>query len=144
MPSWCCVLRFIPACAGNIYYFYLAPCILTVHPRLRGEHQLVDGSDVLFSGSSPLARGTYYRYLDDFKWYRFIPACAGNISISTYTVDADAVHPRLRGEHDMSSRNVLGSSGSSPLARGTCERKRRKRQRYRFIPACAGNILQKG
>ena len=49
------------------------------------------------------------------------------------------VHPRLRGELGSTRDKMTGSIGSSPLTRGTRVQTRRSRQRYRFIPAYAGN-----
>ena len=51
------------------------------------------------------------------------------------------VHPRLRGELGSTRDKMTGSIGSSPLTRGTRVQTRRSRQRYRFIPAYAGNSL---
>ena len=52
------------------------------------------------------------------------------------------VHPRLRGELGSTRDKMTGSIGSSPLTRGTRVQTRRSRQRYRFIPAYAGNSAQ--
>ena len=52
-----------------------------------------------------------------------------------------AVHPRLRGELTDPEADENGQIGSSPLTRGTRVQTRRSRQRYRFIPAYAGNSL---
>ena len=49
------------------------------------------------------------------------------------------VHPRSRGEHMHSLIHKASARGSSPLARGTPRRTRRRRCRRRFIPARAGN-----
>ena len=51
-------LRFIPACAGNTRSENSDAYRGTVHPRVRGEHLLVNSRTSLASGSSPRARGT--------------------------------------------------------------------------------------
>ena len=53
-----------------------------------------------------------------------------------------SVHPRSRGEHAPASTNERTRDGSSPLARGTRGRSGAIRNRYRFIPARAGNTFR--
>ncbi len=52
------LLRFIPAGAGNACCDVVLHVTSPVHPRWRGEHLLVADYSRIFSGSSPLARGT--------------------------------------------------------------------------------------
>ena len=52
--------RFIPARAGNTWRPGCARWATTVHPRSRGEHNEVMGTEASGSGSSPLARGTQF------------------------------------------------------------------------------------
>ena len=70
--------RFIPACAGNTFPLRLPLRLVTVHPRVRGEHSRRRVPLDPQCGSSPRARGTHgvkhWRALGG----RFIPACAGN------------------------------------------------------------------
>ncbi len=75
----CLIIRFIPACAGNILRKFLITGESTVHPRVCGEHD------------DPLASWGNNR--------RFIPACAGNIKPNISTNSIRAVHPRVCGEH---------------------------------------------
>ena len=49
------------------------------------------------------------------------------------------VHPRSRGEHSCPTPPRARNRGSSPLPRGTPDRKRDDRDNRRFIPAPAGN-----
>ena len=49
------------------------------------------------------------------------------------------VHPRVRGEHSLSTFMFAAIVGSSPRARGTRSNLPRSRRMRRFIPACAGN-----
>ena len=50
----------------------------TVHPRLRGELLLYPVTRLASLGSSPLTRGTQLTDLKKARFYRFIPAYAGN------------------------------------------------------------------
>ncbi len=95
--------RFIPACAGNILQNSHWNKIGAVHPRLCGEHYSQDGKLSARSGSSPLVRGTSHWTKKAARQRRFIPACAGNISIDGAVLNATTVHPRLCGEHTISS-----------------------------------------
>ena len=132
-------VRFIPACAGNTECRAGCRSAWPVHPRLRGEHRLLYGPAPCRFGSSPPARGTRVTLLRPIQNYRFIPACAGNTMIEEIAANEQAVHPRLRGEHQATDRPGLLIAGSSPPARGTRERVVQARVQGRFIPACAGN-----
>ncbi len=54
-----------------------------------------------------------------------------------------AVYPRSRGEHSFTSSPVVVASGLSPLARGTQLKIHFPVGRIRFIPARAGNTIDK-
>ena len=54
------ILRFIPAHAGNINLIVFFICVLSVHPRARGEHFDQVGVEANEDGSSPRTRGTYW------------------------------------------------------------------------------------
>ena len=138
----CWLLRFIPAGAGNTLGLFSSLSGGAVHPRWRGEHGYGIYRKQFDAGSSPLARGTPRRQLQQFTISRFIPAGAGNTSASGSGHPESAVHPRWRGEH---ARVITGRPtprGSSPLARGTLLGKRESVQRRRFIPAGAGNTVK--
>ena len=77
--------------------------------------------------------------LSSTTFARFIPAYAGN---STLTYDNDhlpPVHPRLRGELVSCRRCHHRGCGSSPLTRGTHAQDLTACFNQRFIPAYAGN-----
>ena len=113
----------------------------SVHPRLRGELNVIDSVAEGIAGSSPLARGTPHYRQEAGHLDRFIPACAGNSSTEKKDLQMTPVHPRLRGELNAGrgSRNFY--AGSSPLARGTPYVARYVTKKIRFIPACAGNSI---
>ncbi len=72
---------------------------LPVHPRGRGEHEVILYCDTDSLGSSPRARGTRFVPYIFVIGGRFIPAGAGNTQIRFDGPLASAVHPRGRGEH---------------------------------------------
>ena len=131
--------RFIPAYAGNSQFPLYRCGQDTVHPRLRGELLAGAGCSFNDSGSSPLTRGTLYGQCVHGYFLRFIPAYAGNSTMRANYMIKITVHPRLRGELATDTVSVTVTGGSSPLTRGTRNRKRRCRLLCRFIPAYAGN-----
>ena len=90
-------------------------------------------------GSSPRMRGTLDVELVGHVLAGIIPAYAGNtgdtIELRTFGWD----HPRVCGEHHMTSIMVHLSWGSSPRMRGTQSRCRPCMRRTGIIPAYAGN-----
>ena len=131
--------RFIPACAGNTIAARNPAVTPPVHARVRGEHVRRGENGALQLGSSPRARGTLLKNNLTLAQGRFIPACAGNTAARTFTATTEAVHPRVRGEHQRSGADAVTVSGSSPRARGTLHLPLQIAEQPRFIPACAGN-----
>ena len=131
--------RFIPACAGNTTSILSTARASSVHPRMRGEHRRIRGRAGLQYGSSPHARGTRAAGPRRRRIARFIPACAGNTRCSSARAVSLAVHPRMRGEHQLPGSCAMFERGSSPHARGTQKVRSGCRPPARFIPACAGN-----
>ena len=132
-------IRFIPAYAGNTNIAEDAHSSSSVHPRVCGEHSIVQARTGEQFGSSPRMRGTPLRGLKDCEIERFIPAYAGNTKSSVFEEVLKAVHPRVCGEHG-STIVVNGfPAGSSPRMRGTHLPEFGKPVCERFIPAYAGN-----
>ena len=113
------ISRFIPAYAGNSRTRSPENWRRAVHPRLRGELGIAQALGIDDNGSSPLTRGTPSRALTHTALIRFIPAYAGNSMPSVARRKILSVHPRLRGELNVSEVFFLFVSGSSPLTRGT-------------------------
>src|SRR6516162_3600908 len=86
---------------------------------MRGEHAWAGNLTMSNAGSSPHARGTLCRSLEEVRDTRFIPACAGNTRRMAMSTVVCSVHPRMRGEHDRANVNLFCRHGSSPHARGT-------------------------
>ena len=131
--------RFIPAGAGNTLPARLLRLWYAVYPRWRGEHSIWSFVKPNSDGLSPLARGTRSQ---EWRWNaqaRFIPAGAGNTRVRRRDRSAAPVYPRWRGEHPLSSTSTDSAAGLSPLARGTRDIFEIDGQKWRFIPAGAGN-----
>ena len=114
---------------------------MTVHPRLRGELDMMTSVCNFVNGSSPLARGTRTRKQTQIHPRRFIPACAGNSRAFLLPISRISVHPRFRGELCHRVDNHINSFGSSPLARRTLPMAVLFVLTCRFIPACAANSV---
>ena len=74
--------RFIPASAGNTPQAARSPSVVPVHPRVCGEHIILNGHQAHSAGSSPRLRGTRHRSFTSTRYTRFIPASAGNTLVS--------------------------------------------------------------
>ena len=117
------------------------PCraLLTVHPRVGGEHPVTCSVKCRVYGSSPRGRGTLPRSRRHAARVRFIPAWAGNTCAACFIARSHSVHPRVGGEHLLSFLNSFDVIGSSPRGRGTLWLCDPKLLDERFIPAWAGN-----
>ena len=133
-------VRFIPARAGNIHRKRLHASRQTVHPRTCGEHLQERHSSWPINGSSPHVRGTFFPFLSPLLLRRFIPARAGNISSPGSLPPPPTVHPRTCGEHLCEHCHGVIRDGSSPHVRGTWPIFLIFSEKFRFIPARAGNI----
>ena len=91
--------RFIPACAGNTSRRRNSDGLISVHPRVCGEHPKVNGATLRSFGSSPRVRGTRPERHCGVQGQRFIPACAGNTVNAPVFRAFMSVHPRVCGEH---------------------------------------------
>ena len=131
--------RFITACAGNTSAGGNAADLVTVHPRVCGEHRSQPRDRRSGRGSSPRVRGTQKSSCTRSPRCRFIPACAGNTNAAGFVCHFIPVHPRVCGEHVVLIVPALPTVGSSPRVRGTLVRLGRQSPFSRFIPACAGN-----
>ena len=129
----------IPAYAGNTAASIPQVSASWDHPRVCGEHNDDTTPDYGDVGSSPRMRGTLQTWLGGLVFRGIIPAYAGNtgdtIELRTFGWD----HPRVCGEHHMTSIMVHLSWGSSPRMRGTQSRCRPCMRRTGIIPAYAGN-----
>ena len=131
--------RIIPALAGNTRAAVGSHRWASDHPRSRGEYR----GDELFGGyvegSSPLSRGILRRGGEASRRGRIIPALAGNTSLSPFSAEDRADHPRSRGEYWRRTSRSSPMTGSSPLSRGILGRAHPPLVARGIIPALAGN-----
>ena len=111
--------RIIPAWAGNTALSTSVPVTAPDHPRMGGEHRAHRLPLSERAGSSPHGRGTRSWDRSMTATSRIIPAWAGNTSPARACLIQIPDHPRMGGEHGLSSRKIFGSAGSSPHGRGT-------------------------
>ena len=92
-------------------------------------------------GSSPRMRGTPVPHHPNSRRHGIIPAYAGNTSLAQSYWRVRRDHPRVCGEHVLSSIVLACSSGSSPRMRGTPHILGDALAVRRIIPAYAGNTM---
>ena len=151
--------RLIPAYAGSTSSRPRWCAVAPAHPRLRGEHLMVNGPNCVMQGSSPLTRGAHHlcphgHYRDGLipayagSTFRaqlhgatpgLIPAYAGSTKLRTDESEPPPAHPRLRGEHKRGYLRRWPCSGSSPLTRGARSRLAFLEVVCGLIPAYAGS-----
>jgi len=132
--------RFIPTCVGSIACPVAADPPPPVHPHVRGEHCNFSGSVNYLLGSSPRAWGALNSPPPQSEAARFIPTCVGSIAPAALVPLNPAVHPHVRGEHEIEILDFIGADGSSPRAWGAWRRGGEMERRQRFIPTCVGSI----
>ncbi len=114
----------------------------SVHPRVCGKRETFCDNACNNAGSSPRVRETC-----GWQWYcnwnsRFIPACAGNVVSVVGVSVRKPVHPRVCGKRRRNRIACLERVGSSPRVRETSRDIVTVFAVTRFIPACAGNVVQ--
>ena len=129
----------IPAYAGNTWnrQRQASPC--WDHPRVCGEHAVLNSDALPFTGSSPRMRGTPARHAKGARTVGIIPAYAGNTSFPVRRIWRRGDHPRVCGEHGCNLYHRGGLPGSSPRMRGTHDVPWHNRRYGGIIPAYAGN-----
>ena len=128
----------IPARAGFTDGIGIIPAARGDHPRSRGVYPRGCSWGPHASGSSPLARGLLPRAHLPHPRPGIIPARAGFTILAVVPEDGNTDHPRSRGVYGMRVSLIHENAGSSPLARGLHDPRRRPGRLPRIIPARAG------
>ncbi len=108
----------IPARAGQTAGQLNQAMLLQAHPRSRGADVSTIGVVIMFSGSSPLARGRPTCGWCGAPCVGLIPARAGQTLDTLDLTCTGQAHPRSRGADVTNPADSSTQSGSSPLARG--------------------------
>ena len=136
------IIRIIPAYAGSTLHGLSDRWAQEDHPRVCGEHQLLDVSCHPHNGSSPRMRGApRARPLPAWRQW-IIPAYAGSTSDLRTLTAIFGDHPRVCGEHTLLLGLLAVLLGSSPRMRGARTQVRNYHHVYRIIPAYAGSTSQ--
>ena len=129
----------IPAYAGSTNETFSHVGALWDHPRIRGEHRSPLAVTVQGVGSSPHTRGAREVSRHRLEILGIIPAYAGSTRPSTKHTTTSEDHPRIRGEHLVSSCVDTYPLGSSPHTRGAPVRDLLAPLKDGIIPAYAGS-----
>ena len=89
------------------------------HPRMRGEHRSRASSSMTTPGSSPHARGALEGDVREAVAAGIIPACAGSTRRWHRPASSWGDHPRMRGEHPLSSEYLMYLTGIIPACAGS-------------------------
>ena len=89
----------IPACAGSTNYPTVSACNTRDHPRMCGEHGILEVEMLLGTGSSPHVRGAHPNAYRAARRGGIIPACAGSTFLVGNYIIHHWDHPRMCGEH---------------------------------------------
>ena len=131
--------RIIPAYAGSTVVQAAFGGDRRDHPRIRGEHTRISGSNHTKPGSSPHTRGAPDAERGEGLLERIIPAYAGSTCCSFEAAPTAWDHPRIRGEHAVTGPAESPGPGSSPHTRGAPPEAARQDGLSRIIPAYAGS-----
>ena len=137
------VAGIIPAYAGSTLRPPRTPRLARDHPRIRGEHPMFYKVYCLGEGSSLHTRGALCRTIPAETRVGIIPAYAGSTAWDKAKASYYRDHPRIRGEHVVSTsvRNTL--AGSSPHTRGARDLALGHSVAEGIIPAYAGSTRER-
>jgi len=112
--------RFTPTCVGSMAPSRAARSAITVHPHVRGEHDLRRRRGLLRE--------------------RFTPTCVGSMHGGLLVAVCQTVHPHVRGEHSFPSLCERRACGSPPRAWGAFPLEDDRVVACRFTPTCVGSM----
>ena len=130
--------RLTPACAGKTSRGCDQWTTASAHPRVCGENVSCCVIFDTWAGSPPRVRGKRCLVQLHVGDRGLTPACAGKTLDLRPGVQGEPAHPRVCGENLANAVTRLEPAGSPPRVRGKRDRPRRRRERQRLTPACAG------
>ena len=128
-----------PACAGSTVLCRTETSQSRDHPRMCGEHLPRPDASWSRQGSSPHVRGAQAVGLIIASSVGIIPACAGSTGFRGNQRRRYWDHPRMCGEHQLTTTDKAKGQGSSPHVRGARAATASRHQVLGIIPACAGS-----
>ena len=132
----------IPAYAGSTSDEESGEVSRGDHPRIRGEHLLLQLLLAVGQGSSPHTRGAPRRPRKASGSSGIIPAYAGSTELTTFCRILCRDHPRIRGEHFDHIVGRHDAGGSSPHTRGALSGITIHDLSVGIIPAYAGSTAR--
>ena len=131
-----------PACAGTTPPPWWPARTPRDHPRVCGNHNVLNFRDFLRIGSPPRVREPLLDIPEAPRSWRITPACAG----TTFSLNSSAArlrdHPRVCGNHVYPSARLAVLMGSPPRVREPLKPLMLARSVFRITPACAGTTIQ--
>ena len=127
-----------PACAGITRPRSGGRCGTRAHPRMRGDHRDAVRCVAADRGPPPHARGSPLRQRHPPLRNRPTPACAGITQRRGTRARTRAAHPRMRGDHRLTSMKPPAAFGPPPHARGSRHPGATAEDEHGPTPACAG------
>ncbi len=106
---------------------------------MHGEHRRWPPLSTERSGSSPYARGARFGAVPVPAGGGIIPVCTGSTAIQRACNNQSRDHPRMHGEHIVSSPPKPMPPGSSPYARGALRPTGVRQSAAGIIPVCTGS-----
>ena len=131
--------RIIPAYAGSTFRWPTCARWSGDHPRVCGEHEVVDLYDIDLLGSSPRMRRAPRCQPNSAPPAGIIPAYAGSTTTTGMFPMHSEDHPRVCGEYETYRREKYVQRGSSPRMRGAHHETNERNSQSRIIPAYAGS-----
>ena len=133
--------RSIPACAGAPRWYFTAPSVVWVYPRVCGGTRGASCEVVPSHGLSPRVRGHLLAVCKGQADHRSISACAGAPTARSTTSARGTVYPRVCGGTAIVLRVTKTVMGLSSRVRGHRLELFDDVLVTRSIPACAGAPL---
>ena len=133
----------ITAYAGSTSRCRARPCPSRDHPRIRGEHYGELLRPYSNRGSSPHTRGAPTGLNLNGARCGIIPAYAGSTTWCRTRTSPRWDHPRIHGEHRITTPRPAASPGSSPHTRGALRELRHEFSALGIIPAYAGSTMRR-
>ena len=128
----------IPACAGSTTGGTTRDSARWDHPRMCGEHLVVNAKKATDKGSSPHVRGARLGLLLRVHWGGIIPACAGSTQDDGRPAEAGRDHPRMCGEHVGQGEGQGPPEGIIPACAGSTKSRSRSSPCRRDHPRMCG------